>query len=194
MLHQAAGIVGEELALTTHIAFLRAVNVGGRVVRMERLRAIFEGLGFADVRTYIQSGNVFFDSPGEGRAALQRKIEARLRKDLGYEVEAMVRTVTEVEAALARDAFAGVEVSEHTRLCVVFLHQGRPPKVALPARSPKGDVEVLDATDGEAFVVLNQQPGRAVNALPFLTKLFGQPTTSRFHATTQKIVAAAKKR
>lgn len=180
--------------MTTHIAFLRAVNVGGRVVKMERLRAVFAELRFANVRTYIQSGNVFFDAKASDRAALQRRIEARLEKELGYDVEAMVRTVDEVEAALARDAFAGVEIGEHTRLCVVFLHHGLPPNVTLPARSPKGDVEVLDATDGEAFVVLHQQPGRSVNALPFLTRLFGQKTTSRFHATTRKIVAAAKKR
>ena len=66
-------------------AFLRAVNIGGRFVTMERLRALFAGLGFENVRSYIQSGNVFFETGESKREAIARKIEAHIARELGFE-------------------------------------------------------------------------------------------------------------
>ena len=67
-------------------AFLRAINVGGHNVTMEKLRGLFEALGHKDVETFIASGNVIFASKSKDRGALERKIENSLRKSLGYEV------------------------------------------------------------------------------------------------------------
>ncbi len=50
-----------------YVAFLRAVNVGGRIVKMDELRRLFAGAGFADVETFIASGNVIFDYHGQAR-------------------------------------------------------------------------------------------------------------------------------
>src|SRR6185369_8391120 len=58
-----------------YVAFLRAINVGGHVVKMDQLRALFEALGFANVETFIASGNVIFDSKSKNVAALERKID-----------------------------------------------------------------------------------------------------------------------
>ena len=174
-----------------HIALLRAVNVGGRTVKMDRLRALFEELGFERVRTYIQSGNVFFDAPRTTRDVLERRIAEHLASALGFDVGVMVRTLAELEAVVASDHFAGVRVTEDTRLLVAFL-DGRPPEVELPARSPKGDVEVVGLGPREAYVVLHQQ-GRPVNAGPFLGKLLGpMSATTRFWHTTAKILEAAR--
>jgi uncharacterized protein (DUF1697 family) len=68
------------------IAFLRAINVGGHTVTMARLREEFEALGLKDVETFIASGNVIFTARDADTAALEKKIEAHLRKALGYEV------------------------------------------------------------------------------------------------------------
>jgi uncharacterized protein (DUF1697 family) len=83
------------------VAFLRAINVGGHTVAMGRLRGLFEGLGFDDVETFIASGNVIFTARAGDRAAMEKKIEARLRAALGFEVATFVRTDAEV-AAVAR--------------------------------------------------------------------------------------------
>ena len=80
------------------IAFLRAINVGGHNVTMEELRRLFEGLGLKEVETFIASGNVIFRSPSKDLGALQRKIEERLHKSLGYEVHTFIRTESEVAA------------------------------------------------------------------------------------------------
>jgi uncharacterized protein (DUF1697 family) len=78
------------------IAFLRAINVGGHTVTMAQLRKEFEALRLQDVETFIASGNVIFTSRATGLAALEKKIEARLRASLGYEVATFVRTGAEI--------------------------------------------------------------------------------------------------
>lgn len=177
---------------TSYIAFLRAINVGGRVVKMERLREIFRQLGLEDVRTYIQSGNVFFSSNEEDRAGLTSRIEAHLQQALGYEVPVMLRTIAEVEATLALDPFRDVEVTDEVRLCVAFISGPMPKTLQLPHTSPKGEIEILTATDGEVFVVARQQAGRPGNPGAYIEKTFKVKATVRFWGTTAKILEAAK--
>ncbi|MGW6916559.1 DUF1697 domain-containing protein [Kitasatospora sp. NPDC054939] len=187
---------------TTYIAFLRAVNVGGRTVRMERLRALFTELGLDGVRTYIQSGNVFFSTAegageplgGPGRAALTARIEQHLAQELGFPVPVMLRTPAEVEALLAAEPFAGVEAGPDVRLMVAFLSEPLPAGFGLPRTTPKGDAEILSADPGTAFVVVHLRAGR-MNTNP--ADVFGRDypgqATTRFLHTTEKILAAAKK-
>jgi uncharacterized protein (DUF1697 family) len=94
------------------IAFLRAINVGGHVVSMTRLRQEFEALGFTGVETFIASGNVVFTSRTSDAAALERKIEKRLEASLGYDVATFVRTDAEVAAVAKFRAFAPAAVED----------------------------------------------------------------------------------
>jgi uncharacterized protein (DUF1697 family) len=90
-----------------YIAFLRAVNVGGRTVKMDRLREIFESLGLTEVETFIASGNVIFRSRSAKPAALEKKIEAQLRKSLGFDVSTLIRSTSELSGIVGLDAFPG---------------------------------------------------------------------------------------
>lgn len=96
-----------------YVAFLRAVNVGGRIVKMAELKKIFEAAGFADVSTFIASGNVLFSSP-RPPSRLEPQIEAALHKALGFEVRTMVRSDAEVVAAAGYDAFSPGELAGGT--------------------------------------------------------------------------------
>ncbi|MEV7021655.1 DUF1697 domain-containing protein [Kitasatospora sp. NPDC093558] len=177
---------------TTYIAFLRAINVGGRTVKMERLRALFAELGLAGVRSYIQTGNVFFTTDEPDRAALTRRIERHLEESLGYPVPVLLRTVDEVAAMLAAEPFRGVEVTPDVRLVIAFLSEPLPADLAVPHTSPKGDHDVLGADAGAAYVVVHLKNGKWVT-----NELFGKgyagAVTSRFLHTTEKILAAARK-
>ncbi|PYC77811.1 DUF1697 domain-containing protein [Streptomyces tateyamensis] len=196
----AAGTAGaaattEPPGTTTWIAFLRAVNVGGRVVRMERLRELFGELGLTGVGSYIQSGNVFFrGEAGLDRAALTARLEQHLEQALGFPVPVLLRTVDEVAAVLAAEPFAGVEVTPEVRLNVVFLSEPLPAGLALPVTSPKGNLELVSATAGEAFVVWRIVNGRPPSGTD---SVFGKEWrghgTSRFLHTLEKILAAARK-
>jgi uncharacterized protein (DUF1697 family) len=105
-------------------AFLRAINVGGHTVTMADLRAHFAGIGFRDVETFIASGNVIFTARAGQIAAHERKIEAHLKKSLGYDVATFIRTAPELIALAGYRAFPETTIRSAGAYCVGFL--GRP--------------------------------------------------------------------
>lgn len=107
------------------VAFLRAVNVGGRIVKMHRLKTSFEGLALGQVTTFIASGNVVFDSR-RGAPALERAIEAQLQADLGFAVTTMIRSIEELRE-VQRYVSAGLRPDPGANLYVGFL-KGTPAK------------------------------------------------------------------
>src|SRR5258708_35538765 len=93
-----------------HIAFLRGINVGGKkVIKMEDLRRVFESLRFKNVRTFIASGNVIFDSPELDRKALSKKIERALFKAFSHRVPAVLLTAREVQEIVRRNPFKSIK-------------------------------------------------------------------------------------
>ena len=92
-----------------YVAFLRAINVGNRIVKMDALKAMFEAMRFTDVATFIASGNVVFRGGG-GAARLEVTIAKGLEKALGYPVATFVRTVEEVGRIAAFDPFPGASL------------------------------------------------------------------------------------
>lgn len=94
-----------------YVAFLRAVNVGGRTLKMEHLRGLFEEIGFADVSTFIASGNVIFRTPTLDARTLEARIEDQLKQALGFDVATFLRTPAETADAVTRQPFAGSEGS-----------------------------------------------------------------------------------
>ncbi len=105
-----------------HVAFLRAINVGGRRAKMDQLCELFEELGLADVDSYLASGNIVFASQGS-RAELERRIEAHLEEALGYAVETFVRTLDELEEIAQSTAFADEAKQPRTKRYVAFLKE-----------------------------------------------------------------------
>lgn len=125
-----------------YIAYLRAINVGGHTVKMDRLRALFEELGFGGVTTFIASGNVVFETAEADTAALEGRIEAHLRAALGYAVDTFVRAAEEVAAMAEYEPFPGVEMDGAT-LYVMFLKPE-------PGAEARRKVEAL-ATEADSF-------------------------------------------
>lgn len=113
--------------MTTYIALLRAVNVGGTgKLPMQDLKRLCEQLGFADVRTYIASGNVIFAS-AKGEGAIKAALGAALREYAGKPVGVLVRTAKEMRQVLASNPYAKLEPN---RTVACFLDVA-PPKDTL---------------------------------------------------------------
>ena len=91
--------------VSRHVAFLRGMNLGGRRIKNEELRAEFEALGFADVACFRASGNVVFSAKGGSEAKLTGEIEAGLGEALGYEVPVFLRGAAELSALAAHEPF-----------------------------------------------------------------------------------------
>lgn len=111
-----------------YLAFLRAVNVGGRSVSMAELRRVMAEAGYRNVGTYIQSGNVFFDAqpPVDAHA-----LEACLEAASGFNIPVLLRTLEEVEAIIEADPFRDQLARPDQRWVVTFVDR------AIPRESPR---------------------------------------------------------
>jgi uncharacterized protein (DUF1697 family) len=128
-----------------YVAFLRAINVGGHVVKMDRLKSLFESAGHARVETFIASGNVVFESRSTATAKLERAIERALEEALGYEVATFIRTDEEVAAIAGRQLFSPEAVKAARAFSVGFLteplsREGE--KILMGMRTPIDDFRV----------------------------------------------------
>ncbi len=174
--------------MTRYVAFLRAINVGGHVVKMEDLRRLFEAMGLANVETFIQSGNVIFDSPARKAAPLESKIERQLQQALGYEVVTFVRSLTELVGIAQYDPFDGAERAAGATLYVAFLRAtlGKDAQRSLMAlRTENFD---FHAHQREVYWLRRQQEEPVVSGA-FLEKALGVPATVRNATTVRKIAA-----
>jgi uncharacterized protein (DUF1697 family) len=177
---------------TTYIALLRGINVGGRTVKMETLRAAFAELGFARVRSYIQTGNVFFASECTDTRELRGAIERQLRQVLGYEVPTCLRTIEDLERVMALEPFREIEASSDTRHAVTFLAEPVAASLPVPYLTPDGAYELIGMTPTELFMVWHLRQGRPSSSYDAIAKQIGVPATTRFWHTTGKILAAAR--
>lgn len=108
-----------------YVAFLRAINVGGHIVKMERLRRLFQSLGFTEIETFIASGNVIFRSAVRDRPRLEQQIEAFLQEQLGYAVKTFIRTDAEVAEIAGYEPF-GISASAGGTTVFIGLLQSEP--------------------------------------------------------------------
>lgn len=174
-----------------YIALLRGINVGGHLIKMADLKARFEEIGLKDVKTFIQTGNVFFNAEGD-EETLARKIENHLSQALGYDVPTCLRTVEEFRTVIENAPYKDQTPSADERYCVVFTSQKLPP-LTTPQTAPKGDMELVAVSEREAFVtwkIINGRPPSS-QSNTWLNNLLGSPGTSRFYHTAEKILAAA---
>lgn len=104
-----------------YVAFLRAVNVGGRVVKMDALRGHFEEAGLSEVETFIASGNVIFSSSAKATAPVEQRIEMHLKKSLGFDVPTLIRSTAEVAEAAARTPYTETEIAAAGTFVAAFL-------------------------------------------------------------------------
>lgn len=174
-----------------YVALLGGINVAGRTVKMERLREVFADLGLDNVRSYINSGNVFFDTSESGRADLTSRIETALQSALGYEVPVFLRTPDELQAVVDDEAFGAIELTEDRRFCVVFTAERLRRDLELPVTSSKDDMELVAVADREAFVVWRIVNGRPPSG-KFPTDVLPARNTTRFFHTVKKILTAAR--
>lgn len=172
-----------------YIALLRAINVGGHVVKMADLRRHLTAAGFRAVETVIQTGNVVFESRSTDERGLERKMEQALEAALGYAVGSFVRTPAELAAAAAAAPFGGDEPAAGHTLNLAFLRTApdRERAAALRALSTANDrAEVI----GRELYWLRIERGKPSEQFGVrLGKLLGQECTVRNVTTVRRIAA-----
>jgi uncharacterized protein (DUF1697 family) len=173
---------------------MRAINVAGHpIVKMSDVRNSFTASGALNARTYIQSGNVIFESKPSRAPSILKKAQANLRTLLGAEPQLLVRTLDELDTIVRTAPFSAFERESKIKLYVVFLAQKPASVPKLPLTSVKEALEAIAIKDSEAFIVSRQKPNRFFG-FPnnFIEKELGVTATSRNWSTVTKIVSFAR--
>ncbi len=135
------------------VAFLRGINVGGHIVVKATLQEAFVSLGFQNVSTYKQSGNIIFETEQANLEEIKEKIEAKLLDTLGYAVSVFVRTIDQLQGILSLDPFKN-QPKEGASFLVTFLASA--PSIfplSLPFTIPKSRAQIIAAHGCEVFSV-----------------------------------------
>jgi len=133
-----------------HIAFLRAINVGGHTVKMDRLAALFTELGLKDVETFIASGNVIFNSTARS-ASLEARVEKHLYQALGYEVATFIRSDSEVASVAGYRAFKDTPAGFAGAQVVGFLREPLDAATTRAVLALKTDIDHLHVNGREIY-------------------------------------------
>jgi uncharacterized protein (DUF1697 family) len=173
--------------MTKYIAFLRAINVGGRMVKMDLLKELFAMPGFKNIATYIQSGNVVFDHSSTDKDALIKKIETKLLKELGFEVKTLLRTVPELQEIIENTPFKvhAEDMAQH----VSFLSAEPDKETVKQLMELQTENEQFRVSGTEVYILVKKGAyGETKFSNTFLEKKLKVAATTRNWATVNKMV------
>ena len=132
--------------MTTYLALLRGINVSGKKpVPMAKLKESFAELGFAEVKTYLQSGNVVFQAKKTPPTKLASEIEAAISRDFGHEVSVLVLTADQLDAIASNNPLWPKSGGEETHFHATFVFD--------PVSKATFDALKLPAAEGERAVL-----------------------------------------
>jgi len=174
--------------LTTYLALLRGINLGGvNKVPMKELRTLFEELGYEDVQTYLQSGNVVFEAKSSTSKRLAAEIEGAITEAFKPAVSVIVRTHRELERVATGKPFP-TEGVKPSSLHVMFLAEpasAKAIKTLDPDRSPPDEFEVKGR---EVYLLFPNGSGRSKLTLDYFEKKLGTRGTGRNWNTVVKVL------
>jgi uncharacterized protein (DUF1697 family) len=177
----------------TYVALLRGINLGARnKIAMQDLRTLFESLGAEEVSTYVQSGNVVFKSSA-GPVGLVEQIEAAIRRDLGLEVTALVRTGAQMTKVASQNPFArGKRRVQPTALHVTFLAE-KPDGVSVRTLdTSRAGSDELRVVGQEIYLHTPNGYGRSKLSNAFFEKHLGVAATTRNWKTVTALAELAR--
>ena len=169
------------------VAFLRGINVGGHIVVKGKLQKTFTSMGFQNIFTYKQSGNVIFEAISSDPQKVKTEIEEKLASTLGYRVAVFVRTFSQLEGLINLDPFKG-QSKEGTSFLVTFLPFASSTfPLNLPLTIPKSNAQIISAVGTEVFSVTHGG-GEGGLPNPFLESKLKVKATTRNLNTIKEII------
>jgi uncharacterized protein (DUF1697 family) len=177
-------------ATIRYVAFLRAINVGGRTVKMDELRGIFEQLEITNVATFIASGNVIFDSPEQDARKLEDQIEQHLRATLSYDVASFLRSTSELAAIAAYEPFPKAKLDAvGTTLYISFLHDAPATEAIEKLMALETETDRFHVHQRELYWLISGRISDSRISGALLERVIGGPATMRNRNTIDRLVA-----
>src|SRR5262245_26440293 len=176
--------------MATYIALVRGINVGRNVLKMERLRALWAALGFTEVRTYIQSGNVVFeaaDAPSKQAARIESSLEGETR----LPVSVILRTPADLKRLVAKNPFLKQKGVDPSKLHVSFLAD-KPTKEGLKRLAAiDAGADQYQVAGQEIYLHCPNGYGKSKLANSALERALGVRATTRNWRTVETLLAMA---
>ena len=172
-----------------YISILRGINVSGqKKIIMADLKGLYENLGFQDVQTYIQSGNVIFKSPKTEKSILKNKIETKISKQYGFSVPVQVLELQKLNKVFANNPFVNKRNEDISKLHVTFLEE-------VPEAEIRSEIMNIQSTSDEfiisgkvIYVFCPNGYGRTKLNNTFFEKKLKTSATTRNWKTISKLV------
>ncbi len=166
--------------MQVYVAMLRGINVSGqKIIKMEQLRASFETLGFDQVDTYVQSGNVIFGASKTPLDQLLKKIKGKILSDFGFSVALILRTSEELKKIVDNNPFLKDSETDRSKLHVTFMSQ--PPSTFNLGKLAglKSDSDRFHVQGREVYLYCPNGYGRTKLSNTAIEKLLAVEATTR---------------
>ncbi len=175
--------------MAKYIAFLKAINVGGHTVKMDHLKKLFEKMGFENVKTFIASGNVVFETKSKTVDPIRKKIETELEKSLGYKVATFIRSTKELKEIAEHKPFKELDLDNKQNYLYIGFLDNQPDKESLKKVLVLSDeANEFHFNKTELYWLCRKNFSDSGITGKTLEKALGTETTIRNSTTIRKIV------
>lgn len=177
--------------MNRYAAWLRGIMPSNPNMRNEKLRAVFEGLGFEDVGSVLASGNIVFGSTETDTAAMESQIQAALQAELGIGGGTIIRSREELRALVDSDPFPGLTHARGTYLTVTFVKERARLAPPDPPAVLESAVRIVryDRAAAALLAVIDNTDSSTPNHMAWLETVYGKDITTRTWLTVQKVLA-----
>lgn len=179
---------------TRYVALLRGINVGGKhKLPMADLKKEMTALGFANITTLLNSGNVIFDAATGNEYELEEQIGSHLQQVFGFPVPVLIRTHEAILELIDLDPFKDINITNDTRLYVSFLKDAPELKLDLPWTSTDGSFRILHVRNKMICSVLDLSVTKTPKGMDALEQFYGKNMTTRNWNTMVRIAETVSK-
>lgn len=183
------------MPMNTYISMLRGINVSGqKKIRMADLKSLYESLGLADVQTYVQSGNVVFDSGEQNLEKLKESIESQIESAYGFSAPVLIRSGDDFQRLVGSKPFRKERSENPARVMVTFLFELPEQSKLLELSVPEDEPCEFVIADQEIFLFCPDGYGRSKLSNNFFEKKLGVIATTRNWKTVNALYEMANKR
>jgi uncharacterized protein (DUF1697 family) len=180
----------KDTLMSTHVALLRGINVGGKnAVAMSALRDLVSVLGFAGVKSLLQSGNLVFNSNGQSGDRLESLLERETSNRLGVAVDYVVRSAPEWAKVVAANPFPKQVKTDPSHVVVMFLKTAASPKSVHALQASIQGPEILRSVGKHLYIVYPDGIGTSKLTGAFIERKLGTRGTARNWNTVLKLLA-----
>lgn len=171
-----------------YIAFLRGINVGGHhKVPMAELRKEMERIGYSDIITILNSGNIIFIGHMENAEKLEKKIALHLEEHFKFPIPVVIRKTEEIHGLIEENPFKAIDVTKDIRLYISFLTNNPPSDLKIPYSTQDKSFRIITIIGNNIFSLLDLSKTKTVKGMEVLEKLFGKNITTRNWNTILRI-------